>query len=229
MSETTSKRASAFGDVPDALRRLLRAEMDLGRNLLESALGTSLPSFNPNLGDLSRRMMARSCCDIPPPCWMPHRLGHWTSHVSSCSNTDLTLVFENCAAARRGIRAKAMGDAAVTVTPSELVLPAFGRGTITVTASIPKGVPTGTTHDVTVVIVGCRVHYLRWTLSVGTFGLGGDLRVCVDDCPDQIHHWYDHFYCPRPCRGRAGEPVTVPVDIDKPPRRGDKPLRRGDG
>jgi hypothetical protein len=21
----------------------------------------------------------------------------------------------------------------------------------------------------------------------------------VEDCPDLIHHWYDHFYCPRPC------------------------------
>jgi hypothetical protein len=21
----------------------------------------------------------------------------------------------------------------------------------------------------------------------------------VDDCPDNIHHWYDHFYCDRGC------------------------------
>jgi hypothetical protein len=21
----------------------------------------------------------------------------------------------------------------------------------------------------------------------------------VEDCPDLLHHWYDHFYCNRPC------------------------------
>jgi hypothetical protein len=24
-------------------------------------------------------------------------------------------------------------------------------------------------------------------------------EVEVDDCPDNIHHWYDHFYCERGC------------------------------
>jgi hypothetical protein len=26
--------------------------------------------------------------------------------------------------------------------------------------------------------------------------------VEVEDCPDLIHHWYDHFYCDRPCTDR---------------------------
>jgi len=26
----------------------------------------------------------------------------------------------------------------------------------------------------------------------------------IEDCPDLIHHWYDHFYCPRPCLGGTG-------------------------
>jgi hypothetical protein len=29
-----------------------------------------------------------------------------------------------------------------------------------------------------------------------------DTEVEIEDCPDLIHHWYDHFYCERPCPSR---------------------------
>jgi hypothetical protein len=25
-------------------------------------------------------------------------------------------------------------------------------------------------------------------------------EVEINDCPDMIHHWYDHFYCHRHCQ-----------------------------
>ena len=30
----------------------------------------------------------------------------------------------------------------------------------------------------------------------------GASELTVEDCPDLVHHWYDHFYCPRPCPNR---------------------------
>jgi hypothetical protein len=51
-------------------------------------------------------------------------------------------------------------------------------------------------------IHGCVEHAVRWTVRVA--GRGGDScnELDIDDCPDYVHHWYDHFYCARPCGHR---------------------------
>ncbi len=51
---------------------------------------------------------------------------------------------------------------------------------------------------------GCQLHFLRWTVVVASIGADTFYEVDVKDCPDHIHHWYDHFYCPRPCLEERG-------------------------
>jgi hypothetical protein len=196
MTETKVK-ATALGGVPDALRRLVQAELELGRTVLESLVGTPLPE----LGSVTRR--ASKCCtgscDIPPPCWAPQSLGERTSHVSPCSDATLELALENCELKPRSIKVATTGYQGVVVTPADLTLGPLERARVRLVASIPKGTAIGTEHEVTIVIAGCKVHYLHWKLSVGTLGLTSDQPVKVKDCRDFVHHWYDHFYCPRPC------------------------------
>jgi hypothetical protein len=48
---------------------------------------------------------------------------------------------------------------------------------------------------------GCYDHYIRWTVSESRFGGDTCHELDVEDCPEYIHHWYDHFYCERPCPG----------------------------
>jgi len=226
MTDAKTTRANPLGDVPDALRRLLRAEMELGKTLLESMIGTAAPTFesltsssccgNSGFGNAKR---SRSSCDIPPPCWEPRPLGERTSHVSPCSEVCLEILLDNCGIEAHPVKVGVRGYDDVTITPNTVTLPPLERKRIRVCANIPKGVATGTTYDLTVVIAGCRVHYLRWTLSVGTFGLHTNQKITEHDCADQLHHWYDHFYCRRPCRPRDadGKPSTEVPGVPQHP------------
>jgi len=49
-------------------------------------------------------------------------------------------------------------------------------------------------------IRGCVDHVVRWTVKSSRRGSDCCHELEIDDCPDYVHHWYDHFYCPRPCR-----------------------------
>lgn len=201
------KTSGSLGEVPDALRRLLRAELELGRGLLASLLGSDLPSLGGSLLGSCGCGCGKSTCSIPPPCWLPQSLGDRTSHVSRCSTVCLELELDNCGLEGRRVKVAAKGDQNVTVSPNELDLGPLERGRVKVCVHVPDDAKTGSRKEVTVVVAGCKVHYLRWTISVGTFGLSTDHRVRVEDCPDYVHHWYDHFYCARPCGGRSAKPL----------------------
>jgi hypothetical protein len=64
---------------------------------------------------------------------------------------------------------------------------------------VPADAATGQEYEVLLWVRGCQNHYLRWTLKVANRGASCCHEVEVEDCPDLIHHWYDHFYCERPC------------------------------
>jgi len=40
---------------------------------------------------------------------------------------------------------------------------------------------------------------VRWTIKQTSRGGTCCHEVDIDDGPDYLHHWYDHFYCERPC------------------------------
>ena len=188
---------SPLGNVPQAFLRLLQAELRLGMDLFESLTGM-------NTADLVRKMPGKSCktrgcCDIPPPCWMPQPLCDCVSHVCPCGKATLRIVVTNCdPTSPRTVAVTATGPH-VKVSPAQIVLPPLERATFEAAVAVPDDAEKGTKLESVIRIRGCREHYFRWTVSVGTLGLDSCHEIEVDDCPDHLHHWYDHFYCPRPC------------------------------
>ncbi len=73
------------------------------------------------------------------------------------------------------------------------------RESFEATLKIPENTDSGTRYESILWVDGCNQHYLRWTVIVGSTSFDSCHEVRVDDCPDYRHHWYDHFYCARPC------------------------------
>lgn len=201
MPSTTNEKP--LGDVPDAFLHLLKAQIELGRGLFEAMTGTQPPAFQDAIRTF-QQAAPRPVCHVPPPCWMPIRLGDCTSHVSACGSARIRIVVTNCDRTARLVSVRAEGDEAVTVSPASAQLGPFQRATFSVGRDIPEDAESGRFESL-LWIDGCRQHVLRWTVSVGTAGLDSCHEVAVDDCPDHRHHWYDHFYCYRPCNDQRSD------------------------
>ena len=196
---------NAFGSMLAAWRGLIDAQVAFGSQMMQSLTGITIPSP----GDMMRTARARtgaSCCRIPPPCWMPQPLGECTSHVGQCKSACIRLVVTNCDRVGRVVRIHS-SNTAITVTPSSLSLGPLERGTISVCIDIPPDAANGTRFESVIRIHGCKEYYLRWAVSVGTIGVDSCHEIAIDDCPDLVHHWYDHFYCARGCWTDQRPPV----------------------
>jgi hypothetical protein len=156
------------------------------------------------LGSIKLPSRGCSCgCEIPPPCWMPQPLGDFTSEACPGSKAVLRLAITNCGMTKRTITVSAT-NAAVKVEPASLPLGPMEDGVIVVSWDVPAGATKGQTQKSIVWIHGCNEHFLRWTVEVAASGATcAATEVELEDCPDLIHHWYDHFYCERPCRNRG--------------------------
>jgi hypothetical protein len=189
---------NAFGAMFAAWRNLFDAQMAFSTQMVQSLTGVTPPST----GDILRSVRGRTttnCCRVPPPCWMPQPLGECISHVGQCRTACVRLVVTNCDRVSRTIRVDS-SDKKMTVTPPSLPLGPLERGTVTVCLDIPQDTAAGTRFESVVRVHGCKEYYLRWTVSIGTMGIDSCHEIAVDDCPDLVHHWYDHFYCARGCR-----------------------------
>ena len=74
------------------------------------------------------------------------------------------------------------------------------RRTVTATFTMPterKDV------DLLIWVRGCSDYYMRWTITSAATSKACCYEVDVIDEPDYVDHWYDHFYCPKPCKGGA--------------------------
>jgi hypothetical protein len=187
----------AFGAMFSAWRNLVDAQVTLGTQMVRSFTGVTLPST----GDVVRTLRGRAsgCCHVPPPCWMPQPLGDCISHVGQCKTACVRVVITNVDRVGRTITVDS-SNKTVTVSPGSLTLGPLERGTISVCVDIPQDTAAGTRIETVIRIHGCKESYLRWTVSVGTLGLDACHEITVDDGPDHVHHWYDHFYCVRGCR-----------------------------
>ncbi|MEP6691317.1 MAG: hypothetical protein ABJD07_09180 [Gemmatimonadaceae bacterium] len=196
---------ASLSGVSGALVKLMTAQMQLGSDLLESVTGVSVPSLTSELQQRTKKMTA-TCCTIPAPCWMPQPLGDCVSHTSQCKTACIELVITNCDRTPHPVTVSVAGDAAgdVTVTPATITLGAFMRGKIKLCFAVPTDAKNGEEHEMVVHVQGCRDYYLRWTVSVGTVGIDSCHTITIEDCPDLVHHWYDHFYCQRGCHARTG-------------------------
>ncbi|MBV8200759.1 MAG: hypothetical protein JOZ15_09060 [Acidobacteria bacterium] len=209
MMGTETSPMGTLGGVPRALMNLLNAEVKLGLDMIESLTGLAVPDLKKLTGSLRHCGKCAGpcschCCKIPAPCWMPQPLCECVSHASECKEACIRLVVTNCGRVPRTIQFRATGPAGGSVKfspPSPLTIDPMERAVVEACLAVPAHAKHGETFDSILWVNGCRQHFLRWTVSVGTHGLGSCHEVEVEDCPDLIHHWYDHFYCPRPCQG----------------------------
>jgi len=162
-----------------------------------------------------------SCCEIPPPCWEPQPVGTCCLELTPGSSATIRVHVSNCGWSRQVVAITALGKMAgwMTFAPTALLLDPQERATMLVTVHVPTTAPLGHSFSAPLIIRGCRDHYARVEIKVNDCaGARNCCDVCVDDCADQIHHWYDHFYCPRPCRnvrvpGTTGTTTGVPTGV----------------
>ena len=216
----TNSTKGSLGDLPGAFMNLINAQMKLSADLFESLTGQASPTTS-ELTRAGRKLVTGAtgcqpragCCTIPPPCWMPQPLGECTSHVAQCRTACIRFVVTNCDRIKRTVTAEVSGPAAakVTLSPTSLALGPQERGTISACISIPDSAPVGEKTEHLIWLHGCKDWYFRWTVSVGTVGMDSCHEIEVCDCPDYVHHWYDHFYCARPCPAGGRTAGTVGV------------------
>ena len=200
MSDKTNTKV--LGDVPEAFFGLMRAQIDLGRELFEAWTGTPAPEVQDPIRAL-QQAAPRPVCHVPEPCWMPRDHGECRSHVGSCGKACVRLVVTNCDRVGRTMSIRVVGDDGATASPTQFHLGPMERTTVEVCRTVEQNDDDGPTRFENLIWVeGCREHVVRWIVSVGTAGLDSCHEIRVDDCPDYRHHWYDHFYCVRGCASR---------------------------
>lgn len=184
----------------DLLKEGVRLGLDffdtLARSQPSAALGRTLRETAPRLP------LRGGCgCSIPQPCWMPKALGEIVSHVCPGGTATVRIRVTNCSMAREEVRVRVASND-VKADPPVLHLQPMERGTSVLSVTMPAGAHAGTEREFLVWVSGCLNHYLRWTVRVVNRGADCCHEVEVEDCQDNVHHWYDHFYCQRPCHPR---------------------------
>ena len=196
--KTASKRDPLKG-IGDVLTDLLGTQVRLGVQLMESLADRPAGMLR---NAIKRGVStAQSCCEIPDPCWVPQSLGELVSHTCPGASATVRFLITNCDMVPRTIGAKAIDDAAgkVKIEPASLPLMPQQRGFITASLEVPADAHDCQEFETLIWLIGCKAYYLRWTIKAGKRGCDCCHEVEVADCPDHIHHWYDHFYCWRPC------------------------------
>lgn len=184
----TPTRAIPVREIGTTLSELLKTQAHLCTQLMDIVSHVQLPR-------------SQSCCDIPEPCWMPVSLGEIESFACQGATVVLRLMITNCDRITHNYTISAAGADAglVNLQPTSLSIGPKERGLVLAKLKIPDDAKEGQDFEVLLWIRGCKEHYLKWTVAVGTTGGECCHEVEVEDCPDLVHHWYDHFYCVRPC------------------------------
>jgi len=206
-TSATQPLTEAAGRINNLMDQSLRLSLDLLESLNQARASMMAGMAQP--GGLTRmmsglRLGGRCGCEIPPPCWMPVSLGEVASFVCPGGTATLRIRVTNCGDRPRQVSVDAkQSTVPVTVTPASIPLGPQERGVFTVSSPVPLDASNGQEYEALIWVRGCKEHYLRWTVRAAT--RGGDCchEIDVEDCPDLIHHWYDHFYCQRSCPERT--------------------------
>ncbi len=150
---------------------------------------------------LAQRSMS-SGCEIPPPCWEPRHAGTCRLEMIPGGSATIRLHVSNCGWSPQVVVITALGKLAgwMSFSPTTLFLDPQDAATSTVTVHLPPTVAHGQRYTAPIIIRGCVDHFVRVEIAVTDCTDKKGCDVTVKDCTDNIHHWYDHFYCPRPCR-----------------------------
>jgi hypothetical protein len=146
---------------------------------------------------------ASSCgCEIPPPCWEPQPAGTCSLDLSPGGTATLRVHVSNCGWTRQVVAITALGKMAgwMSFSPTSLILDPMERMTMLVTIHVPDNVTMGYRFSAPIIIRGCRDHFIRLEIAISDCSGANCCDITVNDCADNVHHWYDHFYCARPCR-----------------------------
>jgi hypothetical protein len=210
-SETIRNTSDLWQQAISSTASLAEQSTQLALEFLNSLAGSASSQIgNLSMGNLSMSNLAsmmkmpsmQSCCNIPTPCWMPRSAGHVISHVCAGSPASAWIRVTNCGHTTRTITFDDAAKQLVTFSPVSLTLGPMESGEVKATFT-----PTTTASDckdgeqsAIVWIHGCKEYYLRWTIKNVRRGVTCSCHeIHIEDCPDYLHHWYDHFYCPRPC------------------------------
>lgn len=170
--------------IGDAAAALLAAPLNLGM-----AVAHSLSSVR-----------YQRCCEVPPPCWEPRIAGTCEVRAGPECKGSIYLHVSNCDWAAHTIVVTVTGAIAglVSIVPTTLVVGAQEEATVILTFAPPER--PAVLLAGAVFVHGCNEHVVRVKLGLANGSAATRCDVHINDCPDHMHHWYDHFYCPRPCR-----------------------------
>jgi hypothetical protein len=151
-------------------------------------------------GTLGQR--ATPGCEIPPPCWEPRPAGTCCLMLAPGSVATVRIHVSNCGWDRHIVGITALGKIAgwMKFEPTTMILGPQERAAFVVTLKVPDNIKPGLSLSGPILVRGCVDHFVRVDLTIAECAGVTCCDLAVRDCQDQIHHWYDHFYCPRPCR-----------------------------
>lgn len=178
----------------DAIAGLMSAPAQMAAALASNLAGSVSGAVSPG-------------CVIPPPCWEPRPAGTCRLSLPPGGVGTIRVHVTNCDWSRGIVGLTAAGRVAgwMTFEPTTQVIDAQSRATFRVTIRVPEKVRPGETLTGPLLVRGCLDHHIRVEVTVAECETARSCcDISIDDCHDQIHHWYDHFYCPRPCRKGSG-------------------------
>jgi len=207
-NDTLKGAVDSFSRLLNETTRLSVDMLNTWTNLLQNSLNTAPGQFTQSaqsamdaLQNMTSAMPMRtgSCCKIPPPCWLPRAIGDVVSHVCPGATAVLRICVTNCSFSPRTVTIETPADSKIVVTPASVTLGPRERKCITLSLAVSADQKECDDTRNFILVRGCRLHYLVWTVAVSKRGGCTCHEVEVDDCQDYVHHWYDHFYCNRPC------------------------------
>ncbi len=171
----------------DSYATVARSALELWKVGVESNPWVNQISLNP-------------VCEIPPACWLPEDLGAVTTTICPKGSATLQICVTNCQpkASKIGVRVAAT-DWSVDIEPKSVEVGPMEKARFTVCITAPGDACTPHCEEAIIWIDGCKQYFARWHLALRDKGGETCDSIAVDDCPDYQHHWYDHFYCARPC------------------------------